>query len=53
MNPLLIVFIFLCGCLLWLLCAFLYKPIGKLFNKLLQDSKEAMFNEDEKKKEDN
>jgi multisubunit Na+/H+ antiporter MnhB subunit len=34
--------------LLWLLCSFLYRPIGKVFCKLWNDAKKAMFGTKEK-----
>ena len=42
MNPILIILIFLGGALLWLLCAFLYRPIGKIAKRLFEDAKESM-----------
>jgi hypothetical protein len=41
-NPFLI-FLVLIGCFLfWLIASFLYKPIGKLFGRLVQDAADAM-----------
>lgn len=37
--------------LLWLLCSFMYRPIGKLFCRLVNDAKTAMSKEDTKEKE--
>lgn len=51
MNPLLIILIFIGGGLLWLLCSFLFKPLGKIFKKLFDDAKEAMSEETETKNE--
>lgn len=46
MNPVLIILILIGGGLLWLLCSFTYRPIGKLFKKLWDDAKGSMFDED-------
>lgn len=51
MNPVLLFLVILALCLVWLLCAFLYRPIGKLFSRLFEDAKEAMFETKEKEKE--
>ena len=48
MNPVLLFLIVLGLFLFWLLCSFLYRPIGKLFSRLFKDAKEAMFEEKEK-----
>lgn len=42
MNPLFIIFVFLTTIILWFLLAFLFKPIGKLVYKLVDDVKKAM-----------
>jgi hypothetical protein len=47
MNPVLIFLILIGAALLWLICSFLYKPIGRFFNRLISDAKEAMFEEKE------
>ena len=49
MNPLLVILILLGGALIWLLCSFMFRPIGKVFKKLLDDVNEAMSDEDEEK----
>lgn len=49
MNPVLIILILLGGALLWLLCSFLYRPIGKFFKKLIDEAKEAMSEDDNEK----
>lgn len=46
MNPVLIILILIGGGLLWLLCSFLYRPIGELFKKLWDDAKNSMFDEE-------
>lgn len=51
MNPLLIILILLCGGLLWLLLSFLFRPIGKIGAKLIDDAKSAMSDENEENKE--
>jgi hypothetical protein len=48
MHPVLLFLIILGLLLLWLLCSFLYRPIGKLFSRLVNDAKEAMFETKEK-----
>lgn len=52
MNPVLIILIFLGGGILWLLLSLLYRPIGKVFNKLLNDAGDAMFEDKENDKEE-
>lgn len=52
MNPILILGAFAAGALLWLLCSFLYRPIGKLGSRLVNDAKEAMFEEKTKEEKD-
>lgn len=42
MNPILIVFVFIIGALLWLVCASLYKPFGNKIHKLINNSIDAM-----------
>lgn len=41
MNPFLIFLILLAVVMLWLLLAFLYKPIGKIAKHIFDDVKEA------------
>ena len=41
MNPFLVFLIFLAVGILWLLCSFLYKPIGKIAKRIFDDAKEA------------
>ena len=45
MNPVLVFLIIVAAAILWLICSFLYRPIGRLFNRLFSDAKEAMFEE--------
>lgn len=52
MNPVLVVLILIGGRLLWLLCSFLFRPIGKISKKLVDDAKDAMFDEEEKENEE-
>ena len=52
MNPVFIILVFLLGGILWLLLSLLYRPIGKVFNKLFGDAKEAMFEDKESNKEE-
>lgn len=51
MNPILILGIIAAAFLLWLLCSFLYRPIGKLFARLVNDAKEAIEETDNEKGE--
>jgi hypothetical protein len=48
MNPVLLFLIILALFMFWLLCSFLYEPIGKLFSRLINDVKNAMFETKEK-----
>ncbi len=48
MNPLLIILILLGGALIWLICSFLYRPIGRIAKKLFDDAVEAMQDDDSK-----
>ncbi len=47
MNPVFIILVLLGGTMLWLLCSFLFKPIGKVFQRLIYDAKEAMTEEEQ------
>lgn len=42
MNPVLIIITFILLFLFWLICSFLYTPIGKFFKRLWDDAGEAM-----------
>lgn len=42
MNPVFFIGLFGAGALLWLLLSFLYKPIGGVGKRLVDDVKEAM-----------
>lgn len=53
MNPILIVLIFTAGFLLWLICSFMYRPIGRFFNRLYKDAKEEMFKEETEETKEN
>jgi hypothetical protein len=48
MNPVLIILLFVAACLLWLVCSFLYRPLGKLFGRLIKDAKDEILKEEEK-----
>lgn len=50
MNPVFFIGLFAGGALLWLLLSFLYKPIGGIANRLVDDAKRAMTEENKKKK---
>ena len=51
MNPVFIILVFIGGGTLWILSSFLFRPIGRVSKKLIDDAKEAMF-EEENEKED-
>ena len=53
MNPILLLGIFAAGFLLWLVCSFLYRPIGSLFVRLFKDAEDAITKTDKKKKRKN
>lgn len=48
MHPVLLMMIFGAGFLLWLLCAFLYQPTGKMFKRLFDNAKEEITKEETK-----
>lgn len=48
MHPVLLMMIFAAGFLLWLLCASLYQPVGKMFKRLFDNAKDEMTKEDTK-----
>lgn len=50
MNPVFVGLVLLGGAFLWLLCSFLYKPIGKFFGRLIDDANDAMFEEEKNNK---
>lgn len=54
MNPILIIGAFIAIALIWLLCAFSFKYIGRFFSRLFSDAKNAILEEDinNKNKED-
>ena len=52
MNPVFVILVFLLGGILWLLLSLLYRPIGKVFNKLLNDAENAMFEDKENNNEE-
>lgn len=47
MNPILIIFVFLIGLIIWFMCASLYKTIGEKINKIINNSINAMKEENE------
>lgn len=51
MNPVLIILVLLGGVLLWLLLSFLYRPIGKIAKKLLEEAKESMEDDETENKQ--
>lgn len=53
MNPVLIILILIGGALLWLLCSFLFRPIGKVSKKLLDDAKKAICEDESVKEKEN
>ena len=46
MNPILVFLVILGAAFLWLLCAFLYRPIGRWWARLFDDAKREMFETD-------
>ena len=51
MNPVLIVLILLGTFLIWVLGSFLFRPIGSVTKKLIDDVKDSISEEDEKENE--
>lgn len=49
MNPVFFIGLFAGGAIVWLLLSFLYKPIGSVIQKLLNDAKQVMTEEDNQK----
>ena len=49
MNPVFFIGLFAGGVILWLLLSFLYKPIGSVANRLIDDAKRAITEEDKPK----
>lgn len=47
MNPVFVVLVLLAAFLIWLLCSFLYRPIGKIARRLIDDAQEAMEKDEE------
>jgi uncharacterized protein involved in cysteine biosynthesis len=47
MNPFLVLLILIAAVLIWVICSFLYKPIGRFFGRLFNDVKEAVSEETE------
>lgn len=45
--PVFYILIILAACLLWLLLSSVYKPLGKLGNRILKDAQDAMNEDDE------
>jgi hypothetical protein len=50
MNPVFFIGIFAAGALLWLLLSFLYKPIGCIVGRLVDDAQKAMTEEKKPKR---
>ena len=48
MHPVLLILIFAAGFLLWLLCAFMYRPTGEIFKRLFDNAKEEITKEETK-----
>lgn len=51
MNPFLVFLIIIAAVLMWIVCSFLYKPIGRFFNRLFDDVKEAVLEENFEEKD--
>ena len=50
MNPVFFIGLFAAGALLWLLLSFLYKPIGWIGKRLVNDAKRVMTEEENQNK---
>ena len=50
MNPVLVFLILLAAVTLWLLCTFLFDPIGRFIYRIVKDAFEVMNREDKKEK---
>lgn len=50
MNPVFVIGVFLAGALLWLLLSFMYKPIGWVGKRLVEDAQREIMAEDNTKK---
>jgi len=48
MNPVFFIGLFAAGALLWLLLSFLFKPIGSVGKRLVDDAKRVMTEEENK-----
>jgi F0F1-type ATP synthase membrane subunit b/b' len=53
MNPFLVFLIIIVAVLIWVICSFLYKPIGRFFGRLFNDVKEAVSEETSLEEKDN
>lgn len=51
MNPVLIILILIGGALLWLLCSFIFIPLGKVAYKLIKVAEESISREEKEKEE--
>lgn len=51
MNPVFFIGLFGAGVILWLLASFLYKPIGSIGKRVVDDAKEAITEENLKRKQ--
>ena len=52
MNPILLVLILLALFMIWVLGAFLFRPIGSITQKLIDDVKDSISEESEKENEE-
>ena len=51
MNPIFVFLVVLGAALLWLVCSFIYRPIGRFFYRLWHDAKEVIDFEEETQNE--
>lgn len=51
MSPVFYILLFLGAAFLWLLCSFLYRPVGRLFHRLFKDATDEMMMEDKTENE--
>lgn len=49
MNPIFIFLVLLIGFLVWLLGSFLYRPIGKIIQRIIWNSQDAMDKDEEER----
>lgn len=48
MNPIIVLLVIFGAILLWFICAFLFRPIGRFFKRLWKDAMNAMKDKEQK-----